>query len=347
MNRVSVIGATGYVGAEITRILSEHPCFEISCLTSRSFKGEIFSDIYPSLKGIVDISLTDMDVDSICKMSDYIVTALPHGVSSKVVPLLLEKNVKVLDHSGDYRFRNINTYLKAYKIDHSSPEYLDDAVYGLPELYRDRISKAELVSNPGCYPTSSILGMAPLLMNKLIKSKGIIINGASGVSGAGRSEKHAFSFCETSETFMAYTPVGHRHTPEIEQEFSLLFGSEMNVTFTPHLVPMRRGLLCTIYSDLDDTSITRSDIENVFMDAYNNEYFVRYLGYNKIPQTKAVTGSNYIDISFVINEETNKLIVFSALDNLGKGASSQAVQCLNIMAGFEEDSGLKKAALYI
>lgn len=347
MNKVSVIGATGYVGAEITRILSEHPNFEISCLSSHSFKNEMFSDIYPSLKGIVDMKLTDMDIDNICKESDYVVTALPHGVSSKVVPLLLEKNMKVLDHSGDYRFRNINTYLKAYKIDHSSPEYIDDAVYGLPELYRDKISQADLVSNPGCYPTCSIIGMAPLLSNKLIKPDGIIINGASGVSGAGRSEKLAFSFCETTESYKAYTPVGHRHTQEMEQEFSLLYGSSMNITFTPHLVPMKRGMLCTIYADLEDPSITSADIDNAFKDAYNDEYFVRYLGYETMPQTKAVAGSNYVDVSFAINEETNKLIVFSALDNLGKGASSQAVQSLNIMAGFEEDTGLKKSSLYI
>ena len=261
--------------------------------------------------------------------------------------MLLDKNVKVLDHSGDYRYNSISDYLKAYRIDHSSPELLDEAVYGIPEIYRDRIGKARLVSNPGCYPTCSILGMAPLLSNRLINSKNIIINGASGVSGAGRTDKTEYSYSELDGSFKAYSPVGHRHTSEIEQEFSLLSGEQVTLTFTPHLVPMKRGMLCTIYADLKDPSSIPADIENAFMDAYGDEFFVRYLGYNKMPQTKAVAGSNYADISFVINPDTGKVIVFSAIDNLGKGAASQAVQCLNIMAGIDEETGLKKASLYI
>ena len=347
MNKVSVIGATGYVGAEITRLLSEHPLFDIAVLSSKSFKEARFSDIYPSLRGIVDNTLEDMDIDHICSVSDYVITALPHGVSSKVVPALLDKNVKVLDHSGDYRYNSISDYLKAYRIDHSSPELLDEAVYGIPEIYRDKIGKARLVSNPGCYPTCSILGMAPLLSNKLISKKGIVINGASGVSGAGRTEKTEFSFSELDGSFKAYAPVGHRHTSEIEQEFSLLFGDGINLTFTPHLVPMKRGMLCTIYADLADPDTLPADIDNAYLDAYGDEFFIRYLGYNRMPQTKAVAGSNYADISFVINPDTGKVIVFSAIDNLGKGAASQAVQCLNIMAGIEEETGLKKASLYI
>jgi N-acetyl-gamma-glutamyl-phosphate reductase len=347
MNRVSVIGSTGYVGAEIVRLLSEHPFFELSVLASRSYKGEKYSDIYQSLKGKVDNVLEDIDTERICRGSDYVVTALPHGISSQTVPVLLENGVKVLDHSGDYRFKNINAYLKAYKIDHSSPEYLDEAVYGLPELYREKISGARLVANPGCYPTCSILGIAPLLMKKLISPSNIVINGVSGVSGAGRSEKLEYSFCETAENFKAYSPVGHRHTAEIEQEYSLLYGSDVSVTFTPHLAPMKRGMLCTIYADLAYGGILGEDIESVYNDAYSSEYFIRFLGEGKMPQTRSVAGSNYADISFAINNDTNKIIIFSALDNLGKGASSQAVQCLNIMAGFEEDAGLTKSSLYI
>ena len=347
MYKVSVIGATGYVGAEITRLLYEHRFFDISVLTSRSFKGDLFSDIYPSMKGMVDIVLEDMDIPSLCSSSDFVVTALPHGVSSRVVPMLLAKGARVIDHSGDYRFRNINTYLKAYKTDHSSPEYIEEAVYGLPELYREKIRETNLVSNPGCYPTCSILGMAPLLLNHIVSPEGMIISAASGVSGAGRSEKTDLSFCETDSTFKPYNPVGHRHTPEIEQEFSLLYGQEISLTFTPHLIPMKRGMLCTIYADLIDSSIGISSIENIYRDAYDDEYFVRFLGHGRLPQTKSVSGSNFIDISFDINRDTGKIIIFSALDNLGKGAASQAVQCLNIMAGFEEEEGLKKPSLYI
>jgi len=299
------------------------------------------------MKGIVDTVLVEPDTDMICEGSDFVITALPHGVSSRTVPLILEKNIKVIDHSGDYRLKNISAYLNAYGIDHSSPEYIEEAVYGLPEIYRDRIAKARLVSNPGCYPTCAILGMAPLLLNKAIKPDGIIINGASGVSGAGRNDKPEYSYCETADSYKPYKPVGHRHTPEIEQEFTALFGTDITLTFTPHLIPIKRGMICTIYADLADSGILPGDIGNIYRDAYGAEYFVRFLGYNSMPQTRAVTGTNNIDISFVMNSRTNKIIIFSALDNLGKGASSQAVQCLNLMAGLEEDTGLHQTALYI
>lgn len=347
MKRVSVIGATGYVGAEIVRLLSQHPYFEISKLTSRSFEGSSFSEIYPSLLGKVDQTLVNLDIDEVCSTSDIVVTALPHGISSKTVPLLLDKGVKVLDHSGDYRFRDITSYLKAYMIDHSSPEYLDEAIYGLPELYRDGIAQSALVADPGCYPTCSILAAAPLLANNLISLDNIVINGASGISGAGRNGKLDYSFCEAAGSMKPYTPVGHRHTVEIEQEFSFLAEHKIKVTFTPHLIPMKRGMLCTIYANMIDPLLSDEDIETAYIDAYQSEYFIRYLGNKCMPQTKSVAGSNYAHISFAINRETSKILAFCAIDNLGKGSASQAIQCLNIMADLEEDAGLSAPALYI
>lgn len=347
MIKLGIIGSTGYVGAEIVRLMSVRKDVEITVVTSESFAGKPYSDVYPTLRGIFEKTCEELDIEKISGKADYFITALPHGVSAKVVSKLLEKGKRVLDHSADFRLRDINVYEEWYKVVHPASGLINDAVYGLPELYRERIKNARLVANPGCYPTCSILGIAPALKNKLVSTKGIIIDAASGVSGAGRKSELPYSFCETAENYKAYGVSSHRHTPEIEQELSVLAGDEVLVSFTPHLVPMKRGMLATIYMDLNDKGLTQEDIHDVYTEYYKNEPFVRVLPLGRFPETKFVAGSNYIDIGISVDSRLNRLIVISALDNLGKGSASQAIQSLNIMAGLDETEGLIKPGLYI
>jgi N-acetyl-gamma-glutamyl-phosphate reductase len=346
MSKVGIIGATGYVGYEITRLLQKHPNFEITNLVSQSFVGKKYSDVYPNLRGILDMECTAMDIDSICSSSDIVITALPHGLSSEVVPKLLEKGKKVLDHSGDYRYKDISVYEKWYKTEHKSPYLLQSAVYGLPEIYREKIKSANLVSNPGCYPTCSILALAPLLANNVISLDNIILDAVSGVTGAGRSTDLPLQFCECTENFKAYGVTKHRHTSEIEQEVSSIACKDVILSFTPHLAPFKRGMLVTTYANLLNKSTTKELIE-LYKEHYKNEFFVRVLDEGKLPETKFVAGSNFIDIGLVVDERLNRVIILSALDNLGKGASSQALQSMNIMFGYDEKSGLDSPGLYI
>lgn len=347
MLTLGIIGATGYVGAEIVRLLALRDDIKISTVVSNSFVGQPFSAVYPSFRGIYDEICDELDIDKIANKADFFITALPHGVSTTVIPKLLEKGKRIIDHSGDFRFRDVDVYEKWYKVTHSSPDLISQAVYGLPELYRDKIKAAKLVADPGCYPTCSILGIVPALSSKLVSHKNIIINAASGVSGAGRKSELSYAFCETSENFKAYGVGNHRHTPEIEQELSLICGEDVIVSFTPHLAPMKRGMLATSYLDLLYGETEMEYVHSIYTDYYKNEPFVRILPLGQLPQTKLVSGSNYIDISINIDKRTKKLIVVSALDNLGKGSASQAIQALNIMAGFDETKGLLTPGLYI
>jgi len=347
MLRLGIIGATGYVGAEIVRLLALRNDLEISVVVSNSFAGRPFSEIYPSLRGIFDKTCESLDPDTIPDKADFFITALPHGVSASVIPKLIESGKRVIDHSGDFRFRDVRVYEEWYKVTHTAPELISEAVYGLPELYRDRIRNARLVADPGCYPTCSVLGIAPALTAKIVSSRNIVISAVSGVSGAGRKSDLSYSFCETDENFKAYGVANHRHTPEIEQELSMICGEEVVVSFTPHLAPMKRGMLSTIYLDLADAGMAADDVRSVYLDYYKDEPFVRILPPGELPQTKSVVGSNYIDISINVDKRTGRLIVISALDNLGKGSASQAVQALNIMAGFEETKGLLTPGLYL
>lgn len=347
MLRLGIIGATGYVGAEIVRLLALRDDMKITTVVSNSFAGQPFSEVYPSFRGIYDEICDGMDIDKVADKADFFITALPHGVSTTVIPRLLEKGKRIIDHSGDFRFRDVKVYEEWYKVTHSSPELVSRAVYGLPELYRDKIKNADLVADPGCYPTCSILGIAPALANKLVSHKNIVISAASGVSGAGRKSDLPYAFCEVDENFKAYGVVNHRHTPEIEQELSLICGEEVIVSFTPHLVPMKRGMLATITLDLTDAEITADEVRKAYLDFYRNEPFVRILPSGQLPQTKLVSGSNYIDIGISVDKRAKKLIIISALDNLGKGSASQAIQALNIMAGFEETRGLLTPGLYL
>lgn len=336
---IGIIGATGYVGMELVRILCNHPKFKIARLVSQSYVGKYFSEIYPQFRSIVDIKCSDLDIEDIANSCDIVITALPHGVSSEVVPKLLEKGVRVLDHSGDFRYRDVATYEKTYKLVHPAPELSINAAYGLPEIYRDSISTSNLVANPGCYPTCSILGANPLLKYELVDTDSIIIDATSGVSGAGRTKELAFTFCEADENYKAYGVVGHRHTSEIEQELSFTAGENIAVSFTPHLAPLKRGMLATIYAKMK-SPMSIEDIHKIYMDEYKNEYFVRVLPIGSLPETKYVCGTNFVDISVFIDSHTNRVVVLSAIDNLGKGASQQAVQALNCMVGIPENTGL-------
>ena len=340
--KVGIIGATGYVGVELIRILSMHPNVILTHLVSQSFVGKSFSDIYPSFRGICDLPLTGEGPEEVAADCDLVITALPHGVSSIVVPVLLSKGVKVIDHSGDFRYRKLETYEAAYGLKHPCPDLLQQAVYGIPELYRDKLATAALAANPGCYPTCSILGLAPLLAKHIISTRGIIVDAVSGISGAGRKADLAYSFCESSDNFKAYGVIMHRHTTEIEQEYSLLAGVDVYITFTPHLAPMKRGMYATIYADLlpETMDMTAAEIHALYESYYAGDPFVRILPLDTAPETRYVAYSNHIDISVFTDTRTGKVKVLSAQDNLGKGSAAQAVQALNAMQGYPEGLGL-------
>lgn len=346
MVNIGVIGATGYVGIEIVRLLQRHPGVKLASVVSQSFVGQKISDIYPNLRNVFDMECDNLDIDRLAETAELFITALPHNVSGEVIPKLLEKGKRVIDHSGDFRYKSVEVYEKWYNTTHAMPQLLDVAVYGLPELYRGAIKDARLVANPGCYPTCSVLGLAPLLAHRLVETKNIIIDAASGVSGAGRSTELPLQFCECTENFKAYNVARHRHTSEIEQELSLLAGEELMVSFTPHLVPMKRGMLSTIYANLKGESSTAELLE-LYREYYRNEGFVRILPEGKLPETKFVAGSNFIDIGIVVDKRLNRAVILSAVDNLGKGAAGQAVQDLNIMCGFDEMTALEIPGLYL
>lgn len=341
--RIGIVGATGYVGVELIRLLAGHPDFQMTRLVSQSYAGKLFAEVYPSFNRLVDLTLTTLDVDDLAANCDLVITALPHGISAAVVPDLLDRGVKVLDHSGDFRYRDVKVYEQAYKLSHPRPDLLKEAVYGLPEFYRDQIACARLVANPGCYPTCSLLALKPLLAAGVIRTDGIVIDAVSGISGAGRKAEVAYSFCESAENFKAYSVVGHRHTSEIEQEAGLIVGNQgpLTLTFTPHLAPMNRGMLATVYADLMP-GVDAAGLHALYEKAYAGEYFVRLLPAGQVPETKHVAYTNFADLAVFADSRTGKVKILSAIDNLGKGASAQAVQALNLMAGLPETAGLQR-----
>ena len=298
--------------------------------------------LYPVFRGVVDIALTNTDYETVAKESDLVVTALPHGVSSKTVPLLLKNGARVIDHSGDFRYKDVATYEKSYKLEHPNPELLEEAVYGLPELHREKLKTAKLVANPGCYPTCSLIALAPFLKAGLIDTNSIIIDAVSGVSGAGRKESLPYAFCEMQENFKPYGVTGHRHTTEIEEQASFLAGTKLHLSFTPHLAPFKRGMLNTIYARPSEkfTDVSDEKINAIYKEYYKDEFFVRALDMKFLPEVKAVNGSNFIEVNGVYDKETGLIKLFSAQDNLGKGAALQAIQAFNVMFGFDEKTGL-------
>lgn len=345
MLKIAIIGASGYTGVELSRLLCNHPLVEVTAVTSRQYDGIPLAEVFPNLRGQTNLICENLSVEELCDRADLFFTAVPHKTAMDLVPKLLAKSKKVVDLSADFRLRNVATYEEWYQ-QHSSPELVKHAVYGLPELYRDEIAGAQLIANPGCYPTSIILGMAPLLENDLIDPKTIIADSKSGTSGAGRGAKVGSLFCEVTDGFKPYG-VGrqHRHTPEIEQELNRLANQTFNITFTPHLLPISRGILSTVYAQLSE-DITAEEIHILYLQRYENEKFVRVLPLGCYPATQYVRGSNFCDIGIALDPATNRIIVMSAIDNIVKGAAGQAVQNMNIMCGFPEHTGLDIVPLF-
>jgi N-acetyl-gamma-glutamyl-phosphate reductase len=345
MLKVAIVGASGYTGVELLRILYCHPEAAVTCVTSEQSAGKRISDVFPALRGRCDLVLENLEPVRVAEQAEFIFTALPHKAAMEVVPTFLRLGKRVVDLSADYRLQDAQEYEKWYE-PHMSPGLLKKAVYGLPELKRARIAGADLVANPGCYPTSVILGLAPLLKKKLIDPATIIADSKSGVSGAGRSAKVDNLFCEVNDGFKAYGVGGiHRHIPEIEQELSHLAGKKVVISFTPHLVPMDRGILSTIYA-VPAESATTADLLTVYNDFYKGEPFVRVHPEGSFPSTAFVRGSNFCDIGLTVDQRTGRVIVVSAIDNLVKGASGQAVQNMNIMCGYPENMGLEVLPLF-
>ncbi len=341
MVRVAIAGASGYTGFELLRILCAHPSVRVAVITSRQQKGQRIDDFYPALKRHCDLVFEDFDPEKIAASSDLVFTALPHLASMDIMPSLLDRGLRVVDLSADYRLRDPEVYGKWYSA-HRTPELLKEAVYGLPELYREKIRTARLVANPGCYPTSVILASAPPLLRGLIDPETIIADSKSGVTGAGRAMNLGAHFCEVNEGLKAYKVGEHRHTPEIEQELSVLAGRPVTVNFTPHLVPMSRGILSTVYSNLKE-AVGTADVDEAFRSFYTDELFVRLSNRERLPVSLQVRGSNYCDLGWRVDERTRRLIVISVIDNLTRGASGQAICNMNIMCGLPEDTGLKEA----
>ncbi|VBB04878.1 n-acetyl-gamma-glutamyl-phosphate reductase active site [Lucifera butyrica] len=341
--KVSIIGATGYTGAELLRILNMHPAVEISYLTSESHTGAAINTIYPHLSGVYDRCLVSMQaMEDIGRESDVVFIGLPHGHAMEVGKKLAG-TVKIIDLGADYRFYNTATYETWYKVPHTHKE--SGAVYGLTELYREKVKAASIVGNPGCYTTASILALAPLVQKQLVDVTTLVVDAKSGVSGAGRGLSLGSHFTEVFESVKAYNIGGHRHTPEIEQALSELAGTEVVISFTPHLIPMARGILSTCYAKLKP-GVTPEQVDQAFADLYGREYFIRLLGRGGYPATKNTRGSNFCDLGWHVDARTGRVIVVAAIDNLVKGAAGQAVQNMNVMFDLDEKTGLNQVPVY-
>lgn len=335
---MAVFGASGYTGLELMRLLARHPGTELVAVTSREYQGRPVSEVFPALARIINLAFTAPDPEAIAAQARFVFTAVPHQTAMAIVPRLLEAGCRVVDLSADFRFRDQAVY-EAWYQPHTAAHLLREAVYGLPELHRAKLKTAPLVGNPGCYPTCVILGLAPLVKARLVCLKSLIADCKSGVSGAGRGASLATSFCEVNDSFRAYKVAEHRHTPEMEQELSRLAGEAVKVTFTPHLVPMSRGILGTLYAGLE-RPLTDQEVFKLYEDFYAGQPFVRVHAPGTLPATAHVRGSNFCDIGFKVDRERRRLIVLSAIDNLARGASTQAVHNFNLMAGFPETQGL-------
>jgi N-acetyl-gamma-glutamyl-phosphate reductase len=339
MVRVSIAGASGYTGFELIRLLSRHPEVEIRAITSRGQKGQRLDRVYPAFRNHCELVFEEPDPEILAEQTDIVFTALPHQAAMGVVPELLQRGVRVIDLSADYRFHDPETYAAWYE-PHKTPELLSETVYGLPELHREAIRSARLVGNPGCYPTSVILAAVPLISRGLIDPRTIIADSKSGVTGAGRGASLAVHYCEVNDGFKAYKVAEHRHTPEIEQELSRVAGESVTISFTPHLVPMSRGILSTVYASIND-GVTVSRVDEAFASFYRDAHFVRLCGSKELPTTLQVRGSNYCDLGWRVDLRTRRAIVVSVIDNLTRGASGQAVCNMNLMSGLPETLGLE------
>jgi N-acetyl-gamma-glutamyl-phosphate reductase len=336
--KVAIVGASGYSGQELVRLLLRHPQVTIRCFTSRQYAGQPVTDVFPKFRGLIEATFVEPKVADIAGSgADAVFLALPHGVAAEYAVPLLEQGIKVFDLSADFRLKSAAVYKDFYEHDHPAPALLAEAVYGCPEIRREAIRRASLIACPGCYPTSIILGCAPALKKNVVRPAGIVVSSMSGVSGAGRKVAEEYIFPECNESARAYGIPKHRHLSEIEQELSLLAGTDLKITFTPHLIPLNRGIVSTIYLDLAK-SITTDEVLALYREFYQGERFVRVS--KALPDTKNVQETNFVDISARVDTRTGKLIVVSAEDNLTKGAAGQAVQCLNLVFGHDEAAGL-------
>ena len=338
MLRAAVIGATGYAGAELVRILAGHPDVALSVITSRQHAGTPFDTIYPALNGSVNLDCADSDPAAVAKNTDVIFLALPHKASMAMVPDLLDAGRRVVDLSADFRFKNRDAYEAHYQ-PHTCAHLMDMAVYGLCEIYGENLATADLIGSPGCYPTSVLLPLLPLVKEKLVDPTTVIADCKSGVSGAGREATHATHFCHVNESFKPYKVGGHRHTPEIEENISRWAGAPVRITFVPHLVPMTRGMESTIYVT-PSPGTNETQVRQCLESYYHNKPFIRLLPHGRFPDTLHVRGTNFCDIGWTVDPGSGRLILMSAIDNLVKGAAGQAVQNMNLMFGFDETAGL-------
>ena len=350
MIRVGIVGATGYAGGELVRILMGHKEAEIKWYGSKSYIDKAYASVYGNMFTLVEDICKDDNLNEMAEQVDVIFTATPQGFLASLLKEELLEKVKIIDLSADFRIKDVATYEEWYQIEHKSPGFLSEAVYGLCELNREKIKEARLIANPGCYPTCSFLSIYPLAKAGVIESNGIIIDAKSGTSGAGRGAKVENLYCEVNENIKAYKVASHRHTPEIEEQLSGVFHTQVYLNFTPHLVPMNRGILITAYGNLkkkeDGSYYSTEELKDILHKCYEKEPFVRVLEGSTTPETKWVEGSNYVDVNVVADSRTGKVIMMGAMDNLVKGAAGQAVQNMNIMFGLKEDTGLQLVPMF-
>ena len=345
MIKVGIIGATGYAGGELVRILMGHKEAEIVWYGSRSYIDQKYADVYRNMFQIVDAKCMDDNIEALADQVDVIFTATPQGFLASVINENILGKTKIIDLSADFRIKDVKVYEKWYGIEHKSPQFIEEAVYGLCEVNRDKVKGARLIANPGCYTTCSILTAYPLAKEEIIDMRTLIVDAKSGTSGAGRGAKVPNLFCEVNENMKAYGVASHRHTPEIEEQLGYASGENVTISFTPHLVPMNRGILATEYATLKK-DVTGEEVKAIYDKYYADEKFVRVLGEGVCPETKWVEGSNYVDIGFKLDPRTNRIVMMGAIDNLVKGAAGQAVQNMNLLFGLPESEGLELVPMF-
>lgn len=341
MIKAGIIGSTGYAGGELARLLLQREDIEIKWYGSRSYSGQNYASIYPNMFKFVDNSCMDDNMRELAEQVDVIFTATPQGLCASLVDEESLSKVKIIDLSADFRIKDVSVYEEWYKLSHGAPQFIEEAVYGLPEINREKVKSARLVANPGCFPTCSFLSVYPLVKAGLIDTDTIIIDAKSGTSGAGRGAKLDSLYCEVNENIKAYGVASHRHTPEIEEQLGYVAGKLVTISFTPHLVPMNRGILVTAYASLRK-NVSYEEVKAVYDKCYENEFFVRVLEKDVVPQTRWVEGSNFVDVNFKIDPRTRRIVMMGAIDNMVKGAAGQAVQNMNLMFGLPEETGLRQ-----
>ncbi len=345
MIKAGIIGSTGYAGGELARLLMQREDVKVVWYGSKSYIGQKYASIYQNMFRFVEDECLEDNIEKLADEADVIFMATPQGLCASLLKEDILKKCKIIDLSADFRIKNVEVYEQWYKITHASPQFISEAVYGLPEINREAVKKARLVANPGCYPTCSFLSIYPMVKEGLIDPSTIIIDAKSGTSGAGRGAKVDNLFCEVNENMKAYGVASHRHTPEIEEQLSYAAGIPVTISFTPHLVPMNRGILVTAYASLNG-NVSEDEARAVYNKYYGNEYFVRVLDKNMVPQTRFVEGSNFVDVNVKVDPRTHRVIMMGAMDNLVKGAAGQAVQNMNLMFGLPENEGLKQIPMF-